>query len=56
MFSTRATFLPGNLKEYAGFGKVYFDCDFILFYFFVHFSGDPPREECAGGLASCSLG
>ena len=49
----RTTFLPGILKEFTGFGKVYFDCEF---YFFVHFSGDPPREECAGGLAPCNLG
>ena len=28
----------------------------ILLIFFGHFSGDPPREECEGGLAPCSLG
>ena len=53
VFSTRAAFLPGIFKEFAGFGKIYFDCDFI---FFCAFSGDPPREEYARGLAPCNLG
>ena len=48
VFSTSATFLPSILKEFTVFGKVYFD---FGFFFVVHFSGDPPREEYAGGLA-----
>ena len=45
VFSTSATFLPGGLKEFVGFGKVYFDCVFL-----VHYSGDPLREDCSGAL------
>ena len=46
VFSTSATFPPGGLKEFAGFGKVWFDCDLL-----VNFSGDPPSYDCSGALA-----